>query len=161
MDIPGFNCEYTYRVSGIRGGVALYIRNNIPYDKIQINVEGLEFMAALLPQLDLTVCVIYRPGTVPLRTFRQQLKTLIEKLTPTRHVIIGGDFNDDIKSNPNTDIYGLLPNYQQVIVDVTTSYNSLLDHIYVFNTNSAQRYISGVSHTYYSDHDATYMGIDL
>ena len=73
--------------------------------------------------------------------------------------MICGDFNIDIKDNPNAAqcAHPSLPSMDQIIEEPTYfaggTYTSLLDHIYIQNCTI---FMSGVLDTYYSDHDAIF-----
>ena len=64
IDIPGLKCESYIRHQKQRGGVAIYIKNDLNYQRLHVNIEHLEHVAISLPTLDLTVCILYRPQTV-------------------------------------------------------------------------------------------------
>ena len=78
-----------------------------------------------------------------------------------QHRVICGDFNIDIKDNPNA-AHPSLPSMDQIIEEPTYfaggTYTSLLDHIYIQNCTI---FMSGVLDTYYSDHDAIFADIAL
>ena len=75
--------------------------------------------------------------------------------------VICGDFDIDIKDNPNA-AHPSLPSMDQIIEEPTYfaggTYTSLLDHIYIQNCTI---FMSGVLDTYYSDHDAIFADIAL
>ena len=90
---------------------------------------------------------------VPLTMLQQQMNQLVQKLPQHTHNIIGGDFNIDFKENPEKNAPHLPDSYQQLIREPTTSYRSLLDHIYLQAAHETRNNVSGVAPTFYSNHD--------
>ena len=108
----------------------------------------------------LTIVVVYRSPAVPI----PQLNNALNKIYHSQHCqhrVICGDFNIDIKDNPNA-AHPSLPSMDQIIEEpkyfAGGTYTSLLDHIYIQNCTI---FMSGVLDTYYSDHDAIFADIAL
>ena len=125
----------------------------------EIIVYGIE-AAQLDINSTLTIVVVYRSPAVPI----PQLNNVLNKIYHSQHCqhrVICGDFNIDIKDNPNA-AHPSLPSMDQIIEEPTYfaggTYTSLLDHIYIQNCTI---FMSGVLDTYYNDHDAIFADIAL
>ena len=107
------------------------------------------------------IVVLYRSPTVPLQALTTMLSTTLLPYVSTANVptIILGDFNEDILSQPNSNIVSLMSNhgYTQLVTSPTTSKATLIDHIYY--NGPASSTVVEVHDTYYSDHDAVYCSI--
>ncbi len=140
------------------GGVGIYVRDSLAgtYERVTANVTELEYVALTFAELNVSVCVVYRPNSVTRASFEEGLCRILLELPPGRDIILGGDFNIDLLGDPHRNTIGIPESYVQLITQPTTTYGSLLDHIYV-KAHDLTNYSSGVCQTYYSDHDATYV----
>lgn len=163
VQVPGFCIEKQSRTSGLRGGVALLLKDSLLglYERLYVDVIDLEYVAVTIPSMKLTVCTLYRPNSMRKELLQANLKLLLNAVPSNCHTIIGGDFNVDIKGNPQTNAFSLPSDYRQLIAHPTTSYGSLLDHVYMKNLGEEVSYSCGVSGTYYSDHDQTFVSLRL
>ena len=151
-------CSFT-AFSG--GCVIIYVRQDL-HDVCETTIfnlpSGIE--AAQLDINSTLTIVVYRSPAVPI----PQLNNVLNKIYHSQHCqhrVICGDFNIDIKDNPNA-AHPSLPSMDQIIEEPTYfaggTYTSLLDHIYIQNCTI---FMSGVLDTYYSDHDAIFADIAL
>ena len=135
------------------GGVALLIHQDFDFELIDTSKITLECLAVEIVSPSMTVCNIYRPPSVSIQEFCNQLMELLSTIK-TEKIIVVGDFNMDILKGNSEILSDVFSDYQQVISSATTKGNTLLDHIYVKNVEVAA---SGVCPTYYSYHDMTYV----
>ncbi len=145
-------------MTGGGGGVGIYVRDSLTgsYERVTANVAGLEYVALTFAELSVSVCVVYRPNRVPRALFEEGLHKILLELPPARDVILGGDFNIDLLGEPQRNVLRIPQSYVQLITQPTTTYGSLLDHVYV-KAYDLTKYCSGVCRTYYSDHDPTFV----
>ena len=145
-----------------RGGVIIFVRLDL-HDVCETTIfnlpSGIE-AAQLDINSTLTIVVVYRSPAVPI----PQVNNVLNKIYHSQHCqhrVICGDFNINIKDNPNA-AHLSLPSMDQIIEEPTYfaggTYTSLLDHIYIQNCTI---FMSGVLDTYYSDHDAIFADIAL
>ena len=98
----GYNCISKHRQLMKRGGIAMYITNNISYirrEDLEINVEG-EYESIFIEiqhnKTNIVVGEIYRIPDTNLRTSINRYDTIISKLTDTnKDLIIATDQNCD------------------------------------------------------------------
>ena len=120
-----------------RGGVIIYVRQDL-HDVCETTIfnspSGIE-AAQLDINSTLTIVVVYRSPAVPI----PQLNNVLNKIYHSQHCqhrVICGDFNIDIKDNPNA-AHPSLPSTDQIIEEPTYfaggTYTSLLGHIYIQN----------------------------
>ena len=147
-----------------KGGVALYIRKDVPHGFFDVPVKNLEFISVViytqkLPR-PLVVCVIYRPSRYATSLFCHALQELIVKMEDQLQdaaFIIMGDFNEDLMKGQCTILNVMTSNgYTQIIKQGTTLGNTLLDAVYVKNVDVQS---SGVLQAHYSYHDPVYTQI--
>ena len=146
-----------------KGGVAMYIRKNVPRQFVEFSVSNLEFLAIRLNthQAPLIVCVIYRPARYATGLFCHALQQLVlqfeRETTPDTGFIVTGDFNEDLLKGQHAISTMMIRNgYSQAITQSTTLANTLLDAVYIKNVNMMN---SGVLQTFYSYHDAVFVQI--
>ncbi len=158
IQLSGFCAEVQRREVGDRGGVAIYVKDSLAgsYVRVTANAAGLEYVALTFAELNISVCVVYKPHSVSRASLEEGLHRILLALPPGRDVILGGDLNIDLLGDPHRNVVGLPESYVQLIIQPTTSYGSLLDHIYV-KAYALANYTSGVCQTYYSDHDPTFV----
>ena len=103
---PGYNLSRSDRAGGRQGGgVALYLREDLTGDILSSYTEVYpprggsicELLAVKVHQLDILVCVLYKPPDTRIEEFSGMLKCLDETLSalpsPAPTVILMGDFN--------------------------------------------------------------------
>ena len=145
LDLQGYKMERLNRQKMAKGGLALYISNNLPYSlrmDLSRNIEGVFeslFVDIKCGGKDLIVGIIYRSpsGSIPLflHTLNDLLDTILKQST---ELIIMGDFNInlmDIKSSVSLDFLssmlaaGTLPSVC-IPSRITESTSSLIDNIF-------------------------------
>ena len=134
------------------GGVGLYYSNKIELNTFLPEKRNLEWLYFSVPRADLMAAVLYRPSSYTINTFRQQLLQVISELDKhTGKKIIVGDFNED--AFMSSTILKLMDRhgYTQHVQTATTENGTLLDHVYIKDTEDAS---VQVVQTYYSYHEA-------
>ena len=151
------------RVGGVqKGGIMIFVNQQIPSTHLDIQIPGLEFLATSLsptPNRKIAVITLYRrSSTVSTQQFIGRLKQLLST-TALLHeeILVLGDFNDDLIGN-TTQISTCFKHngFNQLIHQPTTDQGSLLDHVYFNGVSPIQ---TEVCDTYYSDHDCTIIAI--
>ena len=139
----------------------MFINPNINSTCLNINIPQLELLAAttsLTPENKFIITIYRRPNTISIQRFIQLLQKLLSNpILVQKKIVILGDFNEDLMDN-KTSICNFFQQhgFKQLIHQVTTNQESLLDHIY-FNATSTTE--TEVCDTYYSDHDSTLLAI--
>ena len=170
LSIPGYHDVLTRcRHNGHRGGVALFIKENIQYKiREDISVFIPHIFESLFIEINThegnksIIGVIYRPNSAPkadLDIFTTTLQDIMNIInTERRHSIIMGDMNIDLfKSDTHTKTNEYLESlftlgFSPVITlptRLTSSSATLIDHIY---TNKLQSTNSGIIITDVADH---------
>jgi len=145
-NIPGYTLECKNRKSLSRGGVAIYIKNGIKYnrcDEIGINIEG-EFESIFVDVISrpkhVIVGEVYRvPNTSESKSV-EYYKSIINKINNLKtHCMLGTDQNFDLlklETHKNTaDLFnsfitaGLIPGIT-LPTRITHSTSTLIDNIY-------------------------------
>ena len=160
-----FRCDRNQqRLHNEKGGVAVFVDPQYaPKDMLlpKTDIEHVALTTTPCNGFTLQVIAIYAPQK-PGRRFAQQLDNLLDSAnvhnTPT---VIVGDFNIDLLTTPSNPITDTMKSYHMIqkIEDPTTDYGSLLDHIYHNMSLTTDHY--EVIDMYYSDHDATFMAMEL
>ena len=126
--IPGFRIIRADRIDRICGGVAAYLRNDIPGDTVDSFDNGIcEVLLLKLHIQNHYVAIFYRPpGTTKFNQFKEALDWLDSKLTslanPTPTISVCGDFNFN-KSivtwsfDEDGDLYPSVANHRQGMGD--------------------------------------------
>ena len=151
------------RVGGVqKGGIMILIDHQIPSTRLDINIPGLEFLAASIsptPTTKIVIVTLYRrSSTVSIERFIAMIEQLLSD-TALLHaqILVVGDFNEDLMGNTNKiSSYFEGKGFSQLIGQPTTDYGSLLDHVYFNGLLPIQ---AEVCDTYYSDHDCTIIAI--
>ena len=112
VNIPGYNFVHKSRVGTSRGGVGLFIRDDLKFNivdnltknTVHKSYEGL-FVKLSLPISSCIVGVIYRPPGQPILDFNLEIEDLLSNtLSQTKDIILVGDFNIDLlKINEHKD----------------------------------------------------------
>ena len=145
--IPNFKL-LTNNNTGSKGGVALYVRNDIecePIPEITFMTNYIEclFLKCNINKLNYIIGIIYRRPGSDQNAFLEKLKYILNKIqTFKTRCILGGDINIDlikhehqpyVKEFVNTMFsYGYHPLIHKP-TRVTSSSATLLDHIWVSN----------------------------
>ncbi|XP_064625952.1 uncharacterized protein LOC135486782 [Lineus longissimus] len=146
-----------------RGGVAVYVKENLLSQQLDLGVTNLEYLALQIckEQTTFLVIVIYRPPSYQSAPFCQVLQRMLQATDSisTDHVVITGDFNEDhLQVNTSTPVKSLLQSkgFIQLIDDPTTTEGTLIDHMYIKTQGNSKPLQFGVLSTYYSYHDPIY-----
>ena len=96
--MPGFRILRSDRDGRIHGGVAAYLRNDLPGDTVDTFDNGVcEILLVKLHTLNHYVAIIYRPPGTKFKEFKDGLDWLDDKLeslpNPTPNISICGDLN--------------------------------------------------------------------
>ena len=120
------------------GGVAFYIRNDIHYTPIDFDndIECSVFKVNYSDKNNQIFCVIYRPNTLKLTQFLQQIEDLLLFLKSLKYEsFLLGDFNiDTLKDETNNNRYENILNAYDLAVQnseptkVTPTSKTCLDH---------------------------------
>ena len=123
--MPGFEIFRADRGSTTKGGVALYVRENLnscPEIILKKSAGLVESLAVYMKRLNLLIIVIYRPPAASLQDFSSTINEIQDKMAelpkPTPTVFMTGDFNFPSVSWPDGEI-GAAP------VEVKAQYDKL------------------------------------
>ena len=100
-NIPGFNVEYTKRIDREKGGVCLYISDEIKYKlRTDLCVANANFESRFIEieckRKNIVAEVVYRSHT-SIDNFTNDIEPIFKKLNSERkHLYIMGDFNIDL-----------------------------------------------------------------
>ena len=170
FNIPGYSFLFKNRKLSSRGGVALYIKNNIKHkirDDIAINIDN-EFESIFVEILkdnnysNTLVGEIYRVPNTNEKNSLERYQTIISRINQSKAAsLIGTDQNFDLLKidthNSSLDLFnsftasGHLP----VILRptrITHSSCTLIDNIYTNTIKHSSSYFSGIITTDISDH---------
>lgn len=79
------------------------------------------------------------------------LNQILSSVDQNEHILVIGDFNYNILSDPTNIVFPPLKDYNQLVREPTTLKGTLLDHIYV--NNSPPNPTAVVRSSHYSYHD--------
>ncbi|KAK6181795.1 hypothetical protein SNE40_009579 [Patella caerulea] len=144
----------------LHGGVGLYYRKNRMCHLYNLGVFNIEHIAFGLPDINLTIVVIYRPPCYKTDLFITYLQKLLDELDDFGgSVMIMGDFNEDILKGKAGIQQCMERNfYKQCVTEITTDGNTILDLIFVKNFNVSNLKLR-ILQTYFSYHNAISIGI--
>ena len=169
ISLPGYRDIITRcRPNGTRGGVALFIKENIPFKiRDDLSVFIPHIFESLFVEINSQngksiIGIIYRPNTAPkadLDIFTNTLNDILDIInTERKHSIIMGDMNIDLlkidvhqKTNDYLESlfsYGFSPTIT-LPTRLTCNSATLIDHIYTNRTTSTK---SGIIITDVADH---------
>ena len=175
--LPGYHALVSRsRTDDSRGGVGLYIKQNISYTILEdITVFIPHVFESLFVEItdnkqSYVVGVVYRPNTPPLADARRSAEIMSELMakinTRKRKCVIMGDFNVDLLKHHESkfieeylnDIIsnGFLPVITKP-TRVTQTTATLIDHIYTNDVSSDLK--SGIIVTDVADHFGTYISL--
>lgn len=167
IQLPGYKLAACFCRSKSRGGVAIYVKNNINFNSLHC-IESLsmyfnfECCGISLPELNCIIVCVYRTPDSNFNIFIKSLEALLQKIViRSRHVkkkvIITGDFNVDILENTKrTSVFkNTLLKYNLTLTineptRITLRSKTCLDNI----ITNFKNYSSKVLHLALSDHSA-------
>ena len=139
------------------GGTAVFSRvDYLPGYQQCHNIHGIEVTIIKVMILShITIIGIYRPPRIPVQHFLQALNDILMLCTTQFNIFIG-DFNinwlDESNRRPLYNFFINDNNYRQLVCNVTTDNQTLIDHIF---TNLPEPHAkSHILETYFSDHKA-------
>ena len=131
-------------------GHGMCILSKVPISVEFKVIEGIDF--ALVDALDVKILSIYKPPHTPNTLFARILNEFMHNL-PQNNTIVLGDFNIDLLSRALPPaIQNVLAPFKQLIINSTTDYGTLLDHIYFPRSSRVTSMEHGVWDNFYSDH---------
>ena len=95
------------RVGGVqKGGIMILVDHEIPSTRLDINIPGLEFLAASIspaPTTKIVIVTLYRrSSTVSIEHFIAMIEQLLSHTTLLHaQILVVGDFNEDLMGNTN------------------------------------------------------------
>ena len=139
------------------GGIMLCVRRTcVPVQLHFEGIDGCEFLVICITLAGgrLHICYVYKPPKQKYKRWLKNLHVVLEQLGDGA-VCILGDMNENLldKESPkpiHDDLTG--HGFCQHVVDATTDYGSLLDHMYTRNVPS-KAVTTEILDCYYSDHD--------
>lgn len=147
--INGFNLEFVNRDLRKGGGVAVYIKYHMSYQRVSsvnVSYESIEIIIALNDSNNLTLHAIYRTPQLSISSFVSQLENAMRKTDKDECMIMLGDININILDADNSyadqylDMLSSL-GFQRVIsdctrVDLKKNTATCIDHIFVKSRNA-------------------------
>ena len=142
-DIQTFNVlMYPSHSSGTRRphyGLALYSKLPVLQSCQPVSLANSNGTVVLL-----TVVCVYRCPSSDFSCFATAMSHLLANINSyhsdmTHHTVIMGDFNLDwLDQSVPPRMTAVLPGYRQLVTEMTTDYESALDHIYTDESNDHQ-----------------------
>ncbi|XP_076836836.1 uncharacterized protein LOC143482374 [Brachyhypopomus gauderio] len=135
------------------GGVGIYYKPQTNCTIVDVPCMNLECMQFILPHLNATAAIVYRPSSYNQTVFLNKMSNLIRHMDSfSEGKIIMGDFNVNLfVTNSVCEVmqrYG----FTQVVKDATTENGTLIDHVYVKDLDIDKICVS-VMPTYFSCHE--------
>jgi len=132
------------RTTGTGGGVAVYIKNNMPYkERPDLHVNGLEalWLETKIGQDTALVGTFYRPPSARVAYWKLIDQSIKNAMNSPFKVYILGDFNCDVNNNPSQYLLDIiaLNNLHQLVdkpTHVTPSSSTCIDLILVSSLDS-------------------------
>lgn len=161
-EINGFNAEFYNRKETTGGGIAMFIKNGIRYERSILETTSYENLIIKIEDNEGTkfIHAIYRP---PKRKISEFIEEMDRNIKHEKYTIVLGDMNINIKNSSNPQVLKYmevmaskgLTNVilQSTRIDVSAGSSTIIDHIFV--TISNQDIISALIETDISDHFAT------
>ena len=83
----------------------------------------------MLCGFQIVVSLVYRPPLVPMSNLLSILNNILSALSNSEPVIVLGDFNEDIMSNPNSVLLQFMSSngFRQVVSTPTTDRSTMID----------------------------------
>lgn len=132
------NILYTSLANADRGGVAIFVQNDLQCTERVYDTQNLEYVAILIEKSIVCILVnIYRLPIYSSPAFCKILDNLLQEIDLKENllpIIVTGDFNENIFQKP----YPILQLFQkyhftQLVHDMTTASDSCLDLVFVMN----------------------------
>jgi len=167
FNLPGYNCITKSRCSKIGGGVAIYVRDDLPFtvrnDLCLVNCDDVDlaFIQVKVGKCNFNVGVIYRPPDQNLPVFNNAYSSLLDKIASEKNVncVIAGDFNINLLNyDTHTDTENFLndtfSHYIYPTINHPTRFShansTLIDNIFI--NNITDEYLNGILISDVSDH---------
>lgn len=167
--LNGFNAEFMNRNERKGGGIAIFIKNELKYERI--NVETTTYECIRIKILEEKkklkyVDGVYRPPKLNKKRFIEEMGNNIEQLGKKRDIVILGDMNIDISKSEKNHVkdylemlasHGLMNVIQDnTRVDLSRGTSTLIQHIVVNMADTP--ILSSVIESDISDHYAVFYG---
>lgn len=166
--INGFTAEFLNRNKRRGGGIAMFIKNNLNYERIYI--QSLAYECLRIQILDegkiKYVDGIYRPPKLKRKRFIEELGRNLQHLGKKSDIVVLGDMNIDIRKSDKNHVkdylemlaaHGLMNVIQDdTRVDPSRGTSTLIQHIAVSMSDSPV--LSAVIESDISDHHAVFYG---
>ena len=171
--IPGYNLIHVDRDMSCRGGVAIYLNENLKYKIIKLPVKFVQpemlFLEITVGLIKIAVGVIYKSPLIPYSIFGAIHENLVSVTSKYDHCIITGDMNID-HLKPNSPAYKFFTSYltepfafTQVIDEPTriTAHSSTLIDLMLTSATENVKTHGVVDTPGISDHCLTYMAYSI
>lgn len=169
--LNGYEANFKNRDVRRGGGIAIYVKNHLKFEKIEIVANHFEVIGINLTidKMDITVLAIYRPpGFSSMSTFATELDSIVKGSGISKNLIILGDINIDIlKDNESLHYKDVISSNGLVMcndviptrVDIGKGSKTNIDHAIVRIKNKNSIVHSSIIELTISDHYA--IQIDL
>ncbi|KAK6165196.1 hypothetical protein SNE40_023581 [Patella caerulea] len=143
------------------GGVGIYYSNKRHCNIHRLGTFNIEHVVFSIPDINLTVVVIYRPNCYKADLFIPNLQILLTELENYGgDVIVMGDFNQNLLDGNSTIARCMSENgFTQLVNFVTTTGGTLLDLVFVKYLDQSKIHLNLVS-TYFSYHECIRIGLN-
>ncbi|XP_041863244.1 uncharacterized protein LOC121653673 isoform X1 [Melanotaenia boesemani] len=134
------------------GGVGMYCDSNAEFESVTVAGLNIECLAVKCVTYNILIAAIYRPPSYPVSLFFRHFEELLNVLeSQSGTIVVLGDFNEDILKSSTICQKMTDRGYEQHVSTATTEKGTLIDHVYVKNSN--YRVEALVVPTYFSDHE--------
>ncbi|KAK6168715.1 hypothetical protein SNE40_019901 [Patella caerulea] len=143
------------------GGVGIYFSNKRHCNIHRLGTFNIEHHVFRIPDINLTIVVIYRPNCYKADLFIPNLQILLTELENYGgDMIVMGDFNQNLLDGNPTIARCMSENgFTQLVNFVTTTGGTLLDLVFVKYLDQSKVHLNLVS-TYFSYHECIRIGLD-
>lgn len=175
VSFVGYNLIRNDRLHKARGGVAIYLREDLQYSIVATSNGLLEgsmeyiFLEVLVNNLKLLLGVVYRPPSSSFPGFLTEYENVLSGFVPMySNILIQGDFNCNLLAN-NSESSSFISLMDTLCLEVLptgatfhlpSGYSSLLDVSLVSSDNKVRLHGS-MSAPGFSNHDLLYVVYDL
>ena len=175
-NIPGYNHVFLTRSDRQRGGVSLFIREDIEYTELNHMATYESYVECIFVQIVINtkkyiVSVVYHPPNTSMKDFTCSLSEKLESLKQfSSNVYLLGDYNVDLlKTDSHKDSadfldmlfsHGFIPLINRP-TRITEQTATIIDNIYTNNLNVNDQNLQGILSPNVSDHEAVFHLIDL
>lgn len=143
-------------------GVAVYIRNVLPYQSYEPQFTGANCLVSIINKMFVIISIYRSPSYNKIDTFLSSLDTLLSSVASYKNIVVVGDINLNIipeSLDTNSELYlellafhGLLSTH-----NFPTRLTNCLDHFFLKTKHDA---ITLVIKSSVTDHDAVMLSID-